>query len=455
MQKIILLIIMFIVDIIQYDFILNSNIYILLLVLWSIYCLLTNKTFSNFLFVSFIIFLSFTDITREIRSGNEFNSIYFGKMKYFFYLILIGVALCKEKVSRRGVILVILGSIYGIVTLFKRNLPFQIFIDIVYYINIFCLPYLISILLNKREARKILKVYDSFVYILPVFISSMLIIGRFSVYISYKYVILGGIIIMNIAYLVGKNTEKIYRKDLFFILYYIFLYKFGIGSGEILLLCFLVIYFIFNRIDSSFWIKFLFLVIFVLLFYFGLRIILKEIIEGNYIDNVFFKYKLYQIYKLIEFSSITDLPFSVRVRVGSMINIFYTNLGLDIFFGQGFGGGYKDISKIFSTLDLDITAFSVDEIKKGVFYRSHFVLFNFYLKYGIIGIFFLSKEIIENIKKLKKYFPSYIPVYICLIYVSYYGIKSIIIWSFLLGAIMCLNKTKGEIGKNDSLRFMG
>lgn len=451
MIKIILFIFLFIIDIIQYDFILNDNIYILILGVLFIYYVLIKKNFSQFLLVIFIVFLMFTDITREIRSDNAFNSIYLGKMKYFFYLILIGVASYKEKVSRRGVILVILGSIYGIITLFKRNLLFQIFIDIVYYINIFCLPYLISILLNKKEARKILKVYDSFVYILPVFISIMLIIGRFSVYISYKYVILGGIIIMNIAYLVGKNTEKIYKKDLFFILYYIFLYKFGIGSGEVLLLCFLVIYFILNKMGSSFWVKFLFFIIFIIVFYFGLRLILKEITEGNYIDNIFFKYKLYQIYKLIEFSSIIDLPFSVRVRIGSIINIFYTNLGFDIFFGQGFGGSYRDISKIFSTLELDITAFSLDEIKNGIFYRSHFVLSNFYLKYGLVGIFFLIKNIVENIKILKKYYQRYIPVYICLIYASYYGIKSIIIWSFLLGAIICLNKTKGEIRKNDSL----
>lgn len=433
-----LLVMMVVVDFIQYDLHINSNMYILLLLSTLLICVLSKKTFSIFLLITFYMFILFTDITRNLYLNINFNSVYLLKVKYIFYIVLVLFVFLKKKYSLQDLLLCLLMFIYLLICFLKKNEVFFIVRDLIYYINLFILPYWLSKCLEKKEAIKILKIYKNYVYIFPFFITFLLITNRYYQYLSFKYTVMGGIMMLNFSYLIGKVTEKFELIDFLFVIYYLILFKFAIGSGQILLIIFLFFYFLLKKIKINFLIKIFLFILIISLFPYFIKTILKGILDLDL--NPFLKYKFYQIYKLLDFKSIIDLLPSVRIRVGSIINIFYTNSYFQSIFGQSFGGTYKDISGIYSTLQLDTTAFSIEEIESGNFYDSHFFLANLYLKCGLCGIMILIYNINTIIKLLLKNKKEYIPVFLVFLYISQYGIKSIFIWSYLLAAILCLER---------------
>ncbi len=141
--------------------------------------------------------------------------------------------------------------------------------------------------------------------------------------------------------------------------------------------------------------------------FFGLSIVVLLIMNLSFtIENKLFLHKLNSVFRIFSvFKGINYLhliPESPRIRIVSMINIFYDNIKnpLALLFGKGFGSYFTDHMQLLRTMNLD-SAFQENEILSGKYPRPHDTVVAVPLSNGVIGLiylFYVSYKYLGNIR---------------------------------------------------------
>jgi hypothetical protein len=246
--------------------------------------------------------------------------------------------------------------------------------------------------------------------------------------------------VFNVAYIIGKIKKENYK--LVYLLY-IFMYLIVIflspSSGSLLVTALLLMYLLIPSRKNKAALKQIILCTLILIsLVLGYSFIISNVLE----DNAFLQLKFTQIQSLnnLTETQIEDLPFSVRVRVAEMINIFYDNANIDFFFGKGMGGFFSD-DKI-PMVNLDETAFTQEEIDSNKYYKAHFFISNYFLKFGAIGLVLVFEYVLYSAKRLKNNYSEFLPILFVFLYSSFWGVKILFVWAFLFGSIMSMQKLK-------------
>lgn len=438
---------MLVIDFVQYDIDITSHIYTGLLVGVLLFSVLTEKISKNYIWI-FILFLLFQDMSRYFYSGHNFNSLFLGSFKYVFigFTILIGI---YKGISDRKKIIVYMcfALVVLIISIIKGQVNGYIAKDIVFYFNLFLLPILISCVLSSSDCYKLIKLYDVFVYAFPIFTLLLLLLNRTYNICGSLYTTVGSISLMNIAYLVGQILKKNNKFDLIQYIYifaYLGVYFVSPSSGGILVLIAIGIYYVIKRSSNVNiairWIAFISLFTIIIL---ATVLIFNYIIESPKYSGTFTRFKVLQIQYTFQAKSLAELPFSVRIRAAEVLNVVRGDNIIDIIFGRGFGGFFRDNLNIFGIIEQTDNAFSLEELASGQYYWAHFILTNIFLKFGLIGLVLFIQYAIEAYKSINKNYAQFIPVLGVVLYACGYGVKLIILFGFIYGAIIKLNRGQG------------
>lgn len=435
---------MLIVDFVQYDVSITNHIYTGLLTIILLFSILSRNISKGYIWI-FILFMLFQDMSRYFYSGNNFNSPFLGSLKYVFIWFTILIGISKGVFNRKNIFYTCFALVVLIISMVKGQVNGYIAKDIVFYFNLFLLPIFISYILKTSDCYKLIKLYDVFVYAFPIFTLLLLLLNRtYNIYGSL-YTTVGNISLMNIAYLVGKILKKNNKFNLIqyiYILAYLGVYFVSPSSGGMLVLIAIGIYYVIKRsrnvniaIRWTVFISLLIIIISVTL------LIFNYFIESPKYSGTFARFKVLQIQYMFKARSLAELPFSVRVRVAEVLNIIHSDNIIDFLFGRGFGGFFRDNLNIFGVIEQTDNAFSLQELATGQYYSAHFILTNIFLKFGLIGLVLLIQYAIQTYKVINKRYEEFIPVLGVVLYACDYGIKLIILFAFIYGAIMKLNES--------------
>ncbi|NLK96430.1 MAG: hypothetical protein GX275_14795 [Clostridiales bacterium] len=213
------------------------------------------------------------------------------------------------------------------------------------------------------------------------------------------------------------------------------------SSGGIIVLIAIGIYYVIKRTGkvniAIRWIAFTSLLIIIIS---AIMLIFNYILESPKYSGTFTRFKVLQIQYTLQSESLAELPFSVRVRAAEVLNVLRGENIVDIIFGRGFGGFFRDNLNLFGNIIQEDAAFSLEELASGQYYSTHFILTNIFLKFGLIGIVLFIKYAIEAYKSINKNYAEFIPVLGVVLYACGYGVKLIILFGFIYGAILKLNR---------------
>lgn len=191
-------------------------------------------------------------------------------------------------------------------------------------------------------------------------------------------------------------TEKKEQKLIFLtgIISIINIAIFDTSGKSILFSIFAIMIFLYKNITNKRRFYFIVILIFVILipsFLFSSHIFQKiEFYIGN---NNLIRAKMKQFVGLIRFMNwgedFKNVPLSPRLRILESVNIYLTHKEnyLDLFFGSGFGGYFKDIKNYFNGINLQ-GAFDEKQIKSGQFVSPHESINEVFLYTGFFGVLF-------------------------------------------------------------------
>ncbi len=439
------------IDFVQYDFNITSHIYTLVWLGLLSFAFMCGRIDKAYVWI-FILILLFQDLSRFFYIDHNFNSLFLGSFKYMFIISITLTGIGKRAYTNKDFLMYSLFFI-GIffISIIKGQANYYIAKDIVFYFNLFFLPILISYALPMDSCKKIIKLYEIFVYSFPIFSLLLLIFNRYYNIFGSLYTTVGNITIMNLAYLVGalfkKNKEKDILKKIY-IFAYLGLYFFSPTSGGILLVVAIGLYYVFKKTENVSWhIKGIVLIILVMTLVLLIVTIFNYIIDSPKYSGTFTRFKVIQIQQMFQARSLSELPFSVRVRVAEVLNILHSDGIVEFVFGRGFGGYFEDSLNIFGVISPSDNAFSVEELMSGQYYSAHFILIYIFLKFGLIGSIFYIGNIIKTFNNIKIYYTEFIPVAMVVFYSCGYGIKLLIIFSFIYGSIIKINKHNKKISQ--------
>ncbi|MDQ4682025.1 hypothetical protein, partial [Stenotrophomonas maltophilia group sp. RNC7] len=138
----------------------------------------------------------------------------------------------------------------------KGQANFYIAKDIIFYFNLFLLPILVNYIFTVDSCKKVIKLYDIFVYSFPIFSFLLLLLNRYYDMSGSLYTTVGNIILMNLAYLVGlvlkENGDKKFLRYIY-IGAYLVLYLVSPTSGGILLVVAIGMYYVFKKTEKVNW----------------------------------------------------------------------------------------------------------------------------------------------------------------------------------------------------------
>lgn len=444
---------MLIVDFVQYDVSITNHIYTGLLAFILLFSILPRNISKSYIWI-FILLILFQDMSRYFYSGHNFNSPFLGSFKYVFIIITILIGISKGLNNRKNIAYTCFALVVLIISMIKGQVNGYIAKDMVFYFNIFLLPIFISYILKNSDCYKLIELYDVFVYAFPIFTLLLLVLNRtYDIYGSL-YTTVGSISLMNMAYLVGQILKKSNKFNLIqymYIFVYLGVYFVSPSSGGMIVLFAIGIYYVIKRTSkvnmAIRWIVFISLLIIIIS---ATLLIFNYIIESPKYSGTFTRFKVLQIQYSLQAESLAELPFSVRVRVAEVLNVVRGDNIIDIIFGRGFGGFFRDNLNLFGSIIQEDAAFNLEELVSGRYYSAHFILTNIFLKFGLIGLVFFIKYAIDAYKSINKNYAEFIPVLGVVLYACGYGIKLIILFGFIYGAIIKLNK---ERAKNEKDRF--
>lgn len=446
--------IMLIADFIQYNVRITNHIYTGLLVVMLLFPLISRNISKTYIWI-FILFLLFQDISRYFYSGHNFNSPFLGSLKYVFIGFTSLISFSKGINNRKNIVYMCFAFVVLIISLIKGQVNGYIAKDIVFYFNLFLLPICMSYIIKKTDCYKVIALYDIFVYTFPIFILLLLLLSRTYDIQGSLYTTVGSISLMNTAYLVGKVLKKSNKSNLILYAYlfaYLGVYFVSPSSGGMLVLFAIGIYYAIKKTDKvNIVIRWIALAILLIIIILAMLSIFKYIIESPKYSGTFTRFKALQIQYTLQAKSLVELPFSVRVRVAEVLNVVKNASVSDVFFGRGFGGFFTDKLNLFGSIIKEDAAFSLKELTTGQYYSSHFILTNIFMKFGVLGLILFVKYIVDAYKNIKRYYVEFIPVLGVVIYACGYGIKLIMIFGFIYGSIIKINRLYDKSNDNNSI----
>lgn len=442
-------------DYIQYDSKLSSHIYIVIFFLIYIFIKILKKDISVFFVFLFSCFLVYSDKTRYFYEDLGFSSVFRGSFKYLFVIMTLVIMASKirKKHNIRFFLYLILTLFYLLISLIQNNPLTMIIPDFLLLYFLLILPHILNEVFSSKDAIKIIKIFDCFTSVFPILFMLLLVLQRYNHFFGAYYIFVDAIPVIGLAALIGevKYRKKKKKIEIVAIILYIIIIIAAPSSGTIIMMFLLFLFlfrvktFLIPNIKKIVMTVFLFLLIFA-----GIEFNKNNLI----LDSKMLTLKIMQIKSLKNLNKINMLPFSVQVRVAEVLNIIDDNKGINMFFGKGFGGFFEQ-NKI-RVDNLDETAFTNEEIRENKFYRAHFFLSNFYLKFGIIGILIFFEYFYFSYLLLKKHKKSYIPILLVVIYASFWGIKVVVLWAFILGAVLNIDnykKKEGSLNGNETKNF--
>lgn len=305
----------------------------------------------------------------------------------------------------------IYGIFVGVIGLFLMDYNLDAFITFTVYI--------IPLIINGA----ILLLLDSEIYKVKI-LSTILELLISSPFASLLFMLTGFLTTYSADKIIPQNELGYYSSILIFSIFYMKKYLLPLGAG--------VLSFLFSFYGGTggkgIIINIIFLVFFLVFLFknkelaFRKRIVITRIVVIVFsficfssatilVTNELFLWKLYNVVALFDIfqgmGGIDLIPNSPRIRIVSMINIFYplTDNPIKVLLGTGYGGYFFDYINGFAISDLS-HAFSQYEISTGRFSRPHDTFAAVPLVNGIVGLWWVVKLSILYAKKYQQNFLS-------------------------------------------------
>lgn len=433
-----LVIILIINDYAQYTF--SKLIYFMFMSLTLFWGLFIHKDFWTSIMHLLLIT---TERSRFFYDEVNFNSILQGPAKYGLVIFITVVFIIFRKKLNASVFLLLLFVFTLGLTVPLVSFGFNFYWavgDITQFCYYFLLPILLCKLFSQQTSDKVLRLYQHFCVAYPVSLLILIAFGRFNfsygaLIVNYSALLLVNAVFLTMLLLYHKPSGTIASS----LILTIFCMILAPSSGQALfyLMSLIVGVTLMNKFQEyrrlAFFISAVITIIIIITY------TVVTLFPELFAVMRFLNHKANQILALFFSFQLTNLPFSVHVRVVEYANVFFHYDLLVHLFGHGFGGFFTE--NVLDFRNLNTTAFSQEEIENSRYYNTHSFISNIYMHYGLVGAVFyiiFLRQIFNDIQS-NRWFFAIVFVGLC---VSFWGVQVVAIISFILAAVLAKSKNK-------------